>query len=67
MHTNTRRTNTRFFSVNERKAALWAVIAAVIFSAAGFAWDWAEGPSLGLYDRMGQTQLVGVIDAQPLS
>ena len=60
------RTNTHFFSRGERKAALWAVVAAVAVSAAGFAWDWAQGPSLGQYERMGQTQLVGVIEAQPL-
>ena len=60
------RTNTHFLSRGERKAAVWAVVAAVALSAAGFAWDWAQGPSLGLYERMGQTQLVGVIEAQPL-
>ena len=60
------RTNTHFFSRGERKAAVWAVVAAVALSAAGFAWDWAQGPSLGLYERMGQTQLVVVIEAQPL-
>ena len=48
------RTNTHFFSRGERKAAVWAVVAAVALSA------------LGLYERMGQTQLVGVIEAQPL-
>ena len=61
------RTNTHFFSRGERKAAVWAVVAAVALSAAGFAWDWAQGPSMGLYERAGTTQLVGVIDAQPLS
>lgn len=61
------RTNTHFFSRAERKAALWAVVTAVILSAAGFAWDWAQGPSMGLYDQMGTTQLVDVIEAQPLS
>ena len=60
------RTNTHFFSRGERKAAVWAVVAAVARSAAGFAWDWAQGPSLGMYERVGQTQLVGVIEAQPL-
>jgi len=60
------RTNTHFFSRGERKAALWAIVVAVTVSAAGFAWDWAQGPSLGLYDRMGQTQLVGAIEARPL-
>jgi hypothetical protein len=60
------RTNTHFFSRGERKAAVWAVVAALALSAAGFAWDWARGPSLGLYERVGQTQLVGAIEAQPL-
>ena len=60
------RNHTHFFSRAERKAALWAVLAAVALSAAGFAWDWARGPSMGLYDQMGQTQLVGVLEARPL-
>lgn len=60
------RTNTHFFTPGERKTALWAVVAAVALSAAGFAWERAQGPSLGIYDQMGQTQLVDVIEAQPL-
>ncbi|MBO9502361.1 hypothetical protein [Brevundimonas sp. A19_0] len=60
------RTNTHFFSRNERKAALWAALAVVALSAGGFAWDWAQGPSLGAYDHMGSTQLVGVLEAQPI-
>jgi len=60
------RTNTHFFSRAERKAALWAVIAALAVSAAGFAWDWAQGPSLGQYEDMGPARLVGVTEAKPL-
>lgn len=60
------RTYTHFFSRAERKAALWAVVAAVAVSAGGFAWERAQGPSLGVYGQMGQTQLVDVIEAQPL-
>ena len=54
------------FSRAERKAALWAVIAALAVSAAGFAWDWAQGPSLGQYEDMGPARLVGVTEAKPL-
>jgi hypothetical protein len=60
------RTNTHFFSRSERKVALWAMVAAVVLTGGGMALDHAMGPSLGAYDHMGSTQLVGVLEAQPI-
>ena len=60
------RTNTHFFSRAERKIALWAMVAAVVLTGGGVALDRAMGPSMGAYANMGTTQLVGVLEAQPV-
>lgn len=59
----------KLFTRAERKAAMWALLAAVAVTTAGVAIEqvWSR-PPLGLYGAMnGGAALPGVIDAQPLT
>ena len=60
------RTNTHFLARADSTRALWAMMAAVVLTGGGMALDHAMGPSLVAYDHMGSTQLVGVLEAQPI-
>ncbi len=59
----------KLFTRAERKAAMWALLAAVAVTSVGLAIEQVWGrPPLGLYGAMsGGPSLPGVIDAQPLA
>lgn len=59
----------RMFTARERKAAVWALVIAMLVTAAGVLIDksWSR-PSLGLYGAtMTTASLPDVIDARPVS
>ena len=63
------RTTERMFTARERKTAFWALVIAIVVTAAGVLIDesWSR-PPLGLYGAtMSTASLPNVIDARPVS